>query len=97
MKNHLGFAGLLGGILPPVKKPKPKTPPERGKAKRLAKKLGIKITVDRIGNDYGYWIDADDNFETIAKVTIDEAFEERYCGDWFEVFEKLKWFEGEIT
>ena len=61
------------------------------KAKRLAGKLGIKITVNRAG----YWIDPENCVRENVGGHFGEAFEARY-ENWFEVFEKLNWFEGEI-
>ena len=63
---------------------KPKTKlhdPSYGKAKRLAKKLGIKITIERDAVGNGYWIESD----------LIEG--ERFCSYWEEVLGKLQEIE----
>jgi|TARA_R100000084_G_scaffold78317_1_gene35752 hypothetical protein len=65
-----------------ILKPKAKRhDPSYGKAKRLAKKLGIKITVERDAVGNGYWIETD------------LIQDERFCSSWEEVLGKLKEIE----
>ena len=65
-----------------ILKPKAKRhDPSYGKAKRLAKKLGIKITIERDAVGNGYWIESD----------LIEG--ERFCSYWEEVLGKLKEIE----
>ena len=62
-----------------ILKPKAKRhDPSYGKAKRLAKKLGIKITIERDAVGNGYWIESD----------LIEG--ERFCSYWEAVLGKLK-------
>ena len=65
-----------------ILKPKAKRhDPSYGKAKRLAKKLGIKITIERDAVGNGYWIESD----------LIEG--ERFCSYWEEGLGKLKEIE----
>ena len=69
-----------------ILKPKAKRhDPSYGKAKRLAKKLGIKITIERDAVGNGYWIESD----------LIEG--ERFCSYWEEVLGKLKEIEKILT
>mgnify|MGYP003652630686 FL=1 len=69
-----------------ILKPKAKRhDPSYGKAKRLAKKLGVKITIDRDDVSNGYWIETD---------LIKDG---RFCSDWDEVLSRLKEIEKIIT
>jgi len=64
-------------------KPIKKTDPYYGKAKRLAKALGIQITIER-SREYGngYWIETD------------KIKDERFHTDWESLYQKLKEIEG---
>ena len=68
-----------------VNKPKKKSNPYCGKAKRLAKKLGIEIIIDDLGHNRGYWIE--------YKGWDDEKF----CLGWDEVYDKLRQIEKELS
>ena len=62
-----------------MKRPNKKQDPFYGKAKRLAKKLEIEITVEE-NQDYGngYWLETD------------LISDERFSSSWEEVYEKLQ-------
>ena len=70
-----------------VNKPKKKSNPYCGKAKRRAKKLGIEITIEDFGRDNGrgYWIE--------YKGWDDGLF----CNSWDEVYDKLCQIEKELN
>ena len=67
------------------KKTKRKYDPYYGKAKRLAKKLGIEIIIDDLGNDRGYWIE------------YEGWDDEKFCLGWDEVYDKLREIEKELS
>ncbi len=58
--------------------PKRKADPFYGKAKRLAAKLGITVTIERDLSSPSYWIEDD------------RLSGEQYCSSWQEVHEKLE-------
>ena len=74
MRNALEY--MLGDIFAPPKRKDPNAA-TRGRCKRLAKKLGYRITIERYDDGNGYWIEDTD--------WPDETF----CNSWDEVEEKL--------
>ena len=75
---------------PAAKKPKQTTNNFRGKAQRLAKKMGMEISIERTGyGDNSYWIDyeGEDDY-------VDLGIIEGHCSyDWYEVLDKLQEIE----
>ena len=75
---------------PAAKKPKQTTNNFRGKAQRLAKKMGMEIGIERTGyGDNSYWIDyeGEDDY-------VDLGIIEGHCSyDWYEVLGKLEEIE----
>ena len=75
---------------PAAKKPKQTTNNFRGKAQRLAKKMGMEISIERTGyGDNSYWIDyeGEDDY-------VDLGVIEGHCSyDWYEVLDKLEEIE----
>ena len=75
---------------PAAKKPKQTTNNFRGKAQRLAKKMGMEISIERTGyGDNSYWIDyeGEDDY-------VDLGVIEGHCSyDWYEVLDKLQEIE----
>lgn len=75
---------------PSAKKPKQTTNNFRGKAQRLAKKMGMEISIERTGyGDNSYWIDyeGEDDY-------VDLGVIEGHCSyDWYEVLDKLEEIE----
>ena len=75
---------------PAAKKPKQTTNNFRGKAQRLAKKMGMEISSERTGyGDNSYWIDyeGEDDY-------VDLGIIEGHCSyDWYEVLGKLEEIE----
>jgi hypothetical protein len=78
-------------VTPPAAiKPKQTTNNFRGKAQRLAKKMGMEIGIERTGyGDNSYWIDyeGEDDY-------VDLGIIEGHCSyDWYEVLGKLEEIE----
>tara|TARA_R100001510_G_C7611536_1_gene174908 strand:- start:366 stop:884 length:519 start_codon:yes stop_codon:yes gene_type:complete len=67
------------------KKTKRKYDPYYGKAKRLAKKLGIEIIIDDLGDNRAYWIE------------YEGWDDEKFCLGWDEVYDKLREIERELS
>ena len=82
----------IGKITTPSEATKPKqtTNNFRGKAQRLAKKMGMEISIERTGyGDNSYWIDyeGEDDY-------VDLGVIEGHCSyDWYEVLDKLEEIE----
>ena len=82
----------IGKITTPSEaiKPKQTTNNFRGKAQRLAKKMGMEISIERTGyGDNSYWIDyeGEDDY-------VDLGVIEGHCSyDWYEVLDKLQEIE----
>ncbi|MDC3296057.1 hypothetical protein OAU55_00225 [Candidatus Pelagibacter sp.] len=82
----------MGAITTPSEamKPKQTTNNFRGKAQRLAKKMGMEISIERTGyGDNSYWIDyeGEDDY-------VDLGVIEGHCSyDWYEVLDKLEEIE----
>jgi len=82
----------IGKITTPSEaiKPKHTTNNFRGKAQRLAKKMGMEISIERTGyGDNSYWIDyeGEDDY-------VDLGVIEGHCSyDWYEVLDKLQEIE----
>jgi len=82
----------IGKITTPSEaiKPKQTTNNFRGKAQRLAKKMGMEISIERTGyGDNSYWIDyeGEDDY-------VDLGVIEGHCSyDWYEVLDKLEEIE----
>ena len=85
----------MGAITTPSEAIKPKrvacgADSDRGKAQRLAKKLGMEISIERTGyGDNSYWIDYEGKDDYVDLGVI-----EGHCSyDWQEVFWKLQEIE----
>lgn len=76
---------ILDELVKKPKKTKRKHDPYYGKAKRLAKKLGIEITIDDLGHNRGYWIE------------YEGWDDEKFCLGWDEVYDKLRQIEKELN
>ena len=82
----------MGAITTPSEaiKPKHTTNSFRGKAQRLAKKMGMEISIERTGyGDNSYWIDYEGKDDYVDLGVI-----EGHCSyDWYEVLGKLEEIE----
>jgi len=82
----------MGAITTPSEaiKPKHTTNSFRGKAQRLAKKMGMEISIERTGyGDNSYWIDYESEDDYVELGII-----EGHCSyDWYEVLGKLEEIE----
>ena len=75
---------------PAAKKPKQTTNNFRGKAQRLAKKMGMEISIERTGyGDNSYWIDYEGEDDYVDLGVIEGHF----SYDWYEVLGKLEEIE----
>lgn len=82
----INFKFLDDGLSLLMKRPKKKPDAFYGKANRLAKKLGVEITIEK-NQDYGngYWIETD------------AMQDERFSTSWEEVYYKLRTIEEEAS
>lgn len=71
-----------------VSKPKDKYASARSKARRIAKKIGVKIEVSRIGGSIDYWVEPPEG--------IEDPFDRHGWYDWEEVLEVVEEYEKVI-